>query len=312
LTLDALRLELMTIDENLMRSGLSPAEEAWQVARRKVIYEELHPETRSTSDGGPGRAKQTRRQNGDDTVARFSTATAKAAGKSERNVQRAALRGKKLGEEALGKIKGTSLDKGNELDALVALPKERREELVERAAAGENVTATRKKVISDFPNAVDGVLAKSPSIVPTSGDNQPAEPEGEKLDISDIADAEGDGDISSLAAFRMSIRQSLMSKIDPAERNNLIDAMLLEVEEAKTIIGWKPGTPPTTGNEAYVTSLVPEPEGNQISVAWLDAPPSERAGFIRECWVSLARMAPRLAGPTKRASQPIEPVSLLI
>ena len=68
LTLDALRLELTTIDENLMRSGLSPAEEAWQVARRKVIYEELHPETRSTSDGGPGRAKQTRRQNGDDTV----------------------------------------------------------------------------------------------------------------------------------------------------------------------------------------------------------------------------------------------------
>jgi hypothetical protein len=160
----------------------------------------------------------------------------------------------------------------------------------------------------------DGV-AKSPSIVPTSGDNRPAEPEGEKLDISDIADAEGDGDISSLAAFRMSIRQSLgfaMSKIDPAERNNLIDAMLLEVEEAKTIIGWKPGTPPTTGNEAYVTSIVPEPEGNQISVAWLDATPLERAGFIQDCWVSLVRMAPRLAGPTKRGGEPIEPVSLLI
>ena len=91
LTLDALRLELTTIDENLMRSGLSPAEEAWQVARRKVIYEELHPETRSTSDGGPGRAKQTRRQNGDDTVDRFTTATAKAAGKSERNADQGQL-----------------------------------------------------------------------------------------------------------------------------------------------------------------------------------------------------------------------------
>jgi hypothetical protein len=272
----------------------------------------MHPETRSTSDGGPGRAKQTRRQVGDDTVDRFTTATAKAAGRSERNVQRAALRGKKLGKEALGKIKGTSLDKGRELDALVALPKERREELVERAAAGESVTATRKKGISDFHNAVDGV-AKSPSIVPTSGDNRPAEPEGEKLDISDIADAEGD--ISSLAAFRMSIRQSLglaMSKIDPAERNNLIDAMVLEVEAAKSFIGWKPGTPPTTGNEAYVTSIVPEPEGNQISVAWLDATPLERAGFIQDCWVSLVRMAPRLAGPTKRGGEPIEPVSLLI
>jgi hypothetical protein len=44
--------------------------------------------------------------------------------------------------KALNKIKGTSLDKGNELDALAALPKEKREELVERAAAGENVTGS--------------------------------------------------------------------------------------------------------------------------------------------------------------------------
>jgi hypothetical protein len=81
--------------------------------------------------------------------------------------------------KALNKIKGTSLDKGNELDALAALPKEKREELVERAAAGENVTATRDKVISDSNNAVDGFLAKSPSVVPTSGDDQPVEPEPE-------------------------------------------------------------------------------------------------------------------------------------
>ena len=66
-----------------------------------MIYEALPPETRPTSDGGPGRAKQTRRQNGDDTGDRFTTATAKAAGKSERNVQRPALRGKKLGEAPL-------------------------------------------------------------------------------------------------------------------------------------------------------------------------------------------------------------------
>jgi hypothetical protein len=61
-----------------------------------LTLDDLPAETRPTSDGGPGRAKQTRRQNGDDTVDRFTTATAKAAGKSERNVQRAALRGKKL------------------------------------------------------------------------------------------------------------------------------------------------------------------------------------------------------------------------
>jgi len=37
--------ELAEVDENLIRSPLTPAQEASAIFRRKAIYEELHPET---------------------------------------------------------------------------------------------------------------------------------------------------------------------------------------------------------------------------------------------------------------------------
>jgi ParB family chromosome partitioning protein len=43
---DDLRAELVMIDENLVRSELVGAERAKQTARRKEIYETLHPETK--------------------------------------------------------------------------------------------------------------------------------------------------------------------------------------------------------------------------------------------------------------------------
>jgi N6-adenosine-specific RNA methylase IME4 len=139
---DDLTAELVLIDENLCRRNLSPAEESLATARRKVIYEQLHPETKPTSRGGEGRHKQTRRQSGDESVvSRFSQATAAATGIGERTVQRSVARGERIGQESLRKIIGTSLDRGEELDALGKLSPPRRNELIERAAKGEAVTA---------------------------------------------------------------------------------------------------------------------------------------------------------------------------
>jgi hypothetical protein len=53
------------------------------VSRRKSIYELLHPETRH---GAVGRGGKKSRQI-DDSSARFTTATAKATGKSERKTR---------------------------------------------------------------------------------------------------------------------------------------------------------------------------------------------------------------------------------
>jgi ParB-like chromosome segregation protein Spo0J len=136
---DDLLAELVLIDENLRRLELSPAERTIATMRRKAIYVQLHPETAHGGD------RKSSRQVGDlnegARVERFTKATAEATGIGERTVQRDAARGEKLGEDALKKVVGTSLDQGDELDALAKLSEPKRDELIARAAAGKPVTA---------------------------------------------------------------------------------------------------------------------------------------------------------------------------
>lgn len=137
---DDLHAELALIDENLIRNELSPAERALAIARRKKIYEALHPDT---AHGG---ARRSSRQVGDlkpvsPKAERFTKATADATGASERAIQREAQRGEALPAEVLTKVAGTALDTGEQLDALAKLAPERAAELVDRAAAGDKVNA---------------------------------------------------------------------------------------------------------------------------------------------------------------------------
>lgn len=63
-------------------SLLTPAERAQQTARRKEIYEALHPETKN---GAVGNGREKVRQNGEATLPdRFTRATAIATGQGER------------------------------------------------------------------------------------------------------------------------------------------------------------------------------------------------------------------------------------
>jgi hypothetical protein len=127
--LDDLHAELAEIDENLIRSQLSPAQTADAIARRKAIYLEIHPETKR---GAAGLAAVRGDQNDNLSVRPFTENTAAATGKDRRTVERAAARGEKLGD-SLKDIAGTSLDSGVELDALAKKTPEERAELVERA-----------------------------------------------------------------------------------------------------------------------------------------------------------------------------------
>jgi len=108
---DDLRAELAMIDENLMRAELTAADRAAQTARRKAIFEELHPETRHGGNYQSG-------QFGHTGQPAFVEATASAIGKAERTVRRDAERGEKISEQAIALIRGTRLDKGEELDKL--------------------------------------------------------------------------------------------------------------------------------------------------------------------------------------------------
>lgn len=129
---DHLTAELLEIDENLCRSELTASQRASAIKRRKAIWEALHPEG--------GRISPT--PGGDQKIG-FATDTASVSGESKRRINEHLARAEALGDD-LQKVEGTSLDKGVELDALAKLPEPKRAELIERAQAGEKVTAREK------------------------------------------------------------------------------------------------------------------------------------------------------------------------
>lgn len=139
--MDDTTAEMAMIDENLRRKECTAAELSYQTARRKELYELLFP---TTAKPGP---KANCRNNCDNSAEpeRFTLNTAKATGKSERAVQMAAAIGKKLGKSALDLV-GTSLDSITELDALASIKDDAvRNDLIERAIAGEDVSAKASK-----------------------------------------------------------------------------------------------------------------------------------------------------------------------
>jgi hypothetical protein len=71
----------------------------------------------------------------------FAKATAAASGKTPRSIERAAARGEAIDAQNLRKLVGTSLDKGAELDALAKMPARARQDLIDRAAKGDAVSA---------------------------------------------------------------------------------------------------------------------------------------------------------------------------
>jgi hypothetical protein len=145
--------ELAEIDENLIRAGLTPAEQALHVARRKELYENQHPETKH---GAIGRGREKSGQLGHSN-GRFTKETARKTGQSERRVRRDATRGKKV--KVLADITGTCLDKGEELDALAKLDEAQQRKLAEIAKAGEKVSAKQqvKKIKGSIDPALDTI-----------------------------------------------------------------------------------------------------------------------------------------------------------
>jgi hypothetical protein len=77
-------------------------------------------------------------------LAAFAEATAQATGQSRRKVERDAARAKHT-KKVLEDVVGTSLDKGDQLDALGQLPESEQEALASAAKAGEKVSAIRRE-----------------------------------------------------------------------------------------------------------------------------------------------------------------------
>jgi ParB family chromosome partitioning protein len=131
---------LAEIDENLIRADLSPAERAAHQAARKKVYQRAHPETKKGGDRQTPGAKKLSAK----SALSFVEDTAARTGRSKRSIETDVARADAIGNEALGLVMATSLDKGTELDALAAMPAPERQAIISRAASGEEVSALQE------------------------------------------------------------------------------------------------------------------------------------------------------------------------
>lgn len=108
--LSGLLAELAEIDENLIRNELHWLEIDKQLARRKVIFEELNPETKKGIAGAIGKHKPA---NGIIPFAQktFTKDTADKLGQSQSNVQKSVARGEKIINEIEEDIKELDITK---------------------------------------------------------------------------------------------------------------------------------------------------------------------------------------------------------
>ena len=136
--LDNGEAELAGIDENLQREDYIEVERVQAIARRKVLYESIHPETRAGVAGGIAR-------HADSAVAKksvaesFVTDTAKKSGLSEREVRRQVQIGKNLDPKAAAIVADvpTVADSKAELKALSELTPEKQREVAAKVNAGK-------------------------------------------------------------------------------------------------------------------------------------------------------------------------------
>lgn len=131
--LSGLLAELAEIDENLVRRDFDCVDEGEQLARRKEIYEMLHPETRrgkrngQTSKTDTGSVLETKS---------FAQDTAEKIGVTPRTVERKVQIAKNLTPEAKEIVKRNDIGFKNALK-LSRLPPEQQENAATRLAAGD-------------------------------------------------------------------------------------------------------------------------------------------------------------------------------
>src|SRR5262249_14606036 len=108
-----------------------PAERALHLQRRKALYEKLHPQTKH---GGDRRAKASSQL---ENLKSFAADTAAKTGKGRSSVSRELARAANIVD--LEDTIGTTLDVGDQLDALAKLSDSTQRDLIARAKAGEKV-----------------------------------------------------------------------------------------------------------------------------------------------------------------------------
>ncbi|MGI5818120.1 MAG: DNA methyltransferase [Armatimonadota bacterium] len=161
---DAEQLELVEIDENLIRAELTVLERAEHLARRRDLYETLYPE--ATHGHGPGRGNtgpQEKRPPG------FAKATSSVTGQSTSTIRRHLKIVTDLSSDVRDLIRHTSLsDSLKELRKLSRLPQDEQQRVAERIGSGEvNRVWEAQKLVR-----LEDAEAKSEALEPEKQDYQ--------------------------------------------------------------------------------------------------------------------------------------------
>lgn len=113
---DDIDRQLWEIDENLMRSELTPTQQAEHLAKRKELW-----------GARSGRIPPTKK---------FAASTEEVTGVSKRRINEAVARAEKVPEDIRDEIRGTDLDKGVVLDDIARTPPERQHERLQEFKTG--------------------------------------------------------------------------------------------------------------------------------------------------------------------------------
>jgi len=141
---DPLRLEQVSIDENVIRKKLSAAVTALLFGRRSKICKQRGERDRTLSQNATA-SNQAMRAASLETGHEVGSVRdqAEETGESKDKIHRSMRRYNDLGPNVLKSLVGTSLDKGVELDALAMHSERVRGNLVKRATTGDEVSATK-------------------------------------------------------------------------------------------------------------------------------------------------------------------------
>ena len=184
-TEDARLLELAEIDENLIREDLSVLERSDHLARRKEIYEELHPETRVGQYGWKG-TKTVKKP--EKEIISFSDDTASKIGVTPRTIRQEVQISKRIDPEVKETIRNTPVaDSKTDLIRLSKISdKTQQNKVAEKIVSGQsrNVKDAIKQVTKEtHEEKVTRIKQLPPNVTLFQGDFRFIELESESVDV---------------------------------------------------------------------------------------------------------------------------------
>lgn len=164
---DALVQELISIDENLVRSALTPLELEQYLNRGREIYEKLHPAANKvdlSQDDRTAEEKQEDKERDEQDEDSFAAVTAEKIGLS-RAVIRGAIKRDALASEAVKRARGQGDLNATKTNEIIKLDKDAQEQVLS-LVAGKTAKETRRIVAAAKSGGLSAAVEESDRVVP--------------------------------------------------------------------------------------------------------------------------------------------------